>query len=73
MSDLAKLTGELMHDDEFKKEYEALQPEREIALSLIRARKEAGMTQAELSKIPGSVRQISAGLRTEQEIPAWRC
>ena len=22
---------------------------------------------------PGSVRQISAGLRTEQEIPAWRC
>ena len=50
MSDLQKLTIELMQDDEFRKEYKALQPERDITMSLIRARKEAGLTQAELSE-----------------------
>lgn len=48
MSDLQELTNELMQDTTFRKEYEALQPERDITMSLIRARKEAGLTQAEL-------------------------
>ena len=42
-----------LKDDEFRKEYEALQPERDITMSLIRARKEAGLTQAELSEKTG--------------------
>lgn len=50
MSDLQELTGEFMQDAEFRKEYEKLQPEREITKALIHARKEAGLTQAELSK-----------------------
>ncbi len=53
MSDLQELTNELMKDDEFKKEYDALRPERDITMSLIRARKEAGLTQAELSRKTG--------------------
>ncbi len=53
MSDLQELTDELMKDPAFRKEYEALQPERDITMSLIRARKEAGLTQAELSKKTG--------------------
>lgn len=53
MSDLQKLTNELMQNDEFRKEYEALQPERDITMTLIKARKEAGLTQAELSKKTG--------------------
>ena len=48
MSDLQELTNELMQDTTFRKEYKALQPERDITMSLIRARKEAGLTQAEL-------------------------
>jgi transcriptional regulator with XRE-family HTH domain len=52
-SDLQELTNELMLDTEFRKEYEALQPERDITMSLIQARKEAGLTQAELSKKTG--------------------
>ena len=53
MSDLQELTNELMQDVAFRKEYEALQPERDLTLSLIRARKEAGLTQAELSEKTG--------------------
>ena len=53
MSDLQELTNELMQDAAFKKEYEALQQERDITMSLICARKEAGLTQAELSEKTG--------------------
>ena len=53
MSDLQKLTAELMQNDEFRKEYEALQPERDITMVLVNARKEAGLTQSELSKKTG--------------------
>lgn len=53
MSDLQELTEELMMDDEFRKEYEALQPERDITMALVQARKEAGMTQLELSQKSG--------------------
>ena len=53
MSDLQELTNELMQDSAFRKEYEALQPERDITMSLARARKEAGLTQAELSEKTG--------------------
>lgn len=53
MSDLQELTNELMQDTVFKKEYEALQPERDITMSIIRARKAAGLTQAELSQKTG--------------------
>lgn len=53
MSDLQELTNEFMQDAAFRKEYEAFQPERDITMSLIRARKEAGLTQAGLSEKTG--------------------
>lgn len=53
MSDLQDLTNELLQDDEFKKEYEALQPERDITMTLVQARKNAGFTQEELSERTG--------------------
>ena len=37
MSDLEKLTEELMEDSEFRKEYEAIQPEMEIKRKLLDA------------------------------------
>ncbi len=53
MSDLQELTDELIKDPEFKKEYDALQPERDLTMSLVMARKRAGLTQAELSEKTG--------------------
>ncbi len=38
MSDLQELTNELMQDPEFKKEYEAIQPEVDIIRAILDAR-----------------------------------
>ena len=53
MSDLQELTKELMMDPEFKKEYEALQPEMDIKRAILDARINAGLTQSELSEKSG--------------------
>ena len=53
MSDLQELTEELMQDPEFRKEYEALQPEMDIKRAILDARIRAGMTQVELSERSG--------------------
>ena len=53
MSDLQELKNELMQDEEFKKEYEALQPEMDITRALMDARINANMTQEELSRRSG--------------------
>ena len=43
------IKSELMQDDEFKSEYEKLQPRYEIISQIIEARKARNMTQAELA------------------------
>lgn len=53
MSDLQELTSELMQDEEFKKEYESLQPEMDITRAILDARINAGLTQMQLSKKTG--------------------
>lgn len=53
MSDLQKLKAELMKDPEFRKEYEALQPEMDITRAILDARIRAGLTQTELSEKSG--------------------
>ena len=47
MSDLQKLTEELMIDPVFQWEYEALQPEMDITRAILDARIKVGMTQME--------------------------
>lgn len=44
---------EQLKDSEFRKEYEALQPERAIVQAIIDARQQAGFTQKELSERTG--------------------
>ena len=53
MSDLQELKNELMMDEAFRSEYEALQPEMDITRALMDARIQAGLTQKELSKKSG--------------------
>ena len=53
MSDLQELTEELMQDDAFRREYDALQPEMDIVRAMMEARIRAGMTQMELSQKSG--------------------
>ena len=44
---------EQLQDDEFRKEYEALQPEFDVIRAIINARISQGLTQKELSKRTG--------------------
>ena len=53
MSDLQELKSELMQDPDFKREYEALQPEMDITRAILDARINAGLTQSELSERSG--------------------
>ena len=45
--------NERLKDENFKKEYEQIQPEMEIIKTLVAARKEQNMTQSELAKVTG--------------------
>lgn len=42
-----------LEDLDFKKEYDALQPEYDIINAMIKARKEQGLTQKQLSELTG--------------------
>ena len=53
MSDLKKLKNKLLQDPEFRKEYDAIQPELNLKRVLLDARVQAGITQADLSKKTG--------------------
>ena len=53
MSDLQQLKDELMKDHEFRKEYDALQPEMDITRVLLDARIKAGLSQTELAERTG--------------------
>lgn len=55
MTDFNKLLSEQMKDPEFRKEYEALEPEFTIKRAMIDARKAKGLTQKELSNSDQSV------------------
>ena len=72
------LQEQLQHP-EFKKEYEALQPERAIIQAIIDARQQSGLTQKELSEktgiAQGDISKLERGnanpsLRTLQRLAA---
>lgn len=49
-----EMKADMLKDEEFKLEYEKLQPRYEAIAQIIRARKEQNMTQAELAKRVGT-------------------
>lgn len=53
MSDFRRYLDEQVRDPEFKKEWDALQPELAIVQAMIDARKKTGLTQKQLSERTG--------------------
>lgn len=53
MDDFEKFLQEQLKDEEFRKEWEALNPEYTIMKAMIEARTSQGLTQKELSKRSG--------------------
>lgn len=61
-----------MKDPEFKKEYDALEPEFEIIQAMIDARKDAGLTQQELAKRTGIAQSDISKLESGNANPSLR-
>lgn len=61
-----------MKDPEFKKDYDALEPEFEIIQAMIDARKDAGLTQQELAKRTGIAQSDISKLERGSANPSLR-
>jgi DNA-binding XRE family transcriptional regulator len=57
-----KLKADLMKDPEFRREYEKLEPEFQIARALIDARIKKKMTQAEIARKAGTKQPVISRL-----------
>lgn len=53
MKNLNEMLSEEMKNDEFRKEYEAIQPELDVIRAMVDARNSVNMTQKELSERTG--------------------
>ena len=61
---------QLMKDPEFKKEYEALEPEYKLAAALIRLRLSKGLTQEELANVLDTKQASIARLESGSSLPS---
>ena len=60
----------LMKDPEFRKEYEALEPEHRLASTLIRLRLERGLTQEDLARLMNTKQESIARLESGNSLPS---
>ena len=61
---------QLMKDPEFRKEYEALEPEYRLASDLIRLRLAKGLTQAQLAALLNTKQESIARLESGSSLPS---
>ena len=66
------LKRQWMKDDDFKKAYDDLSLEYEIALSLIQARTEAKMTQQDIAKLMNTTQSVIARLESGRVLPSLK-
>ncbi len=60
----------LLNDPEFRKEYEALEPEHKLASALIRLRLAKGLTQEQLAKLLNTKQESIARLESGSSLPS---
>ena len=72
MSTLAELKKQWMQDTETREAYEAHAYEFEIARSLIEARSDAGLTQAEVAKRMGTTQSAIARIEGGSQLPSMK-
>lgn len=56
----------------YREAYQALEPEFELARSLLRARRRAGLSQAELARRMGTTQSVVAKLESGRSLPSTR-
>lgn len=72
MDDYEKYLGEQMQDEAFREEWEALHPEHEVNLMLIKARQDHNLTQKQLAEICGIRQSNLSRIETGAESPSVR-
>lgn len=72
MSSFHEYVKEQMKDPEFKREYDALEPEFAIIQALIDARKASGLTQKQLAEITGIAQADISKLENGNANPSLR-
>jgi len=60
----------LLRDPEFRKEYEALKPEYQLASALIRLRLAKGLTQEQLARLLNTKQESIARLESGSSLPS---
>jgi len=69
---IAQIKNELLADEEFRREYDALEEEFSIAAQLIEARTQANLTQAQVARRMGTTQSVVARLESGQPTPSLR-
>jgi ribosome-binding protein aMBF1 (putative translation factor) len=69
---LEEFTARILANPKVKVEYDALAPEFEISAELIRARRRAGLSQAELAVRMGTSQSAIARLESGQTLPSTK-
>lgn len=72
MTKFADIKKRWSKDPAFRREYDALQEEFDIALELIRARARAGLTQTQVAERMGTTQSVVARLESGAAKPSLR-
>ena len=72
MSEFTELLNERMKDPEFKKEWDALDPEFSVIEAMLKARREAGLSQKQLSERTGIAQTDISKLERGNANPSLR-
>ena len=67
-----KIEAQLLANPKVKAEYDALAPEFEISAELLKARRRAGLSQAELAARMGTSQSAIARLESGQTLPSTK-
>ena len=66
------LKKEWMKESGFKEAYDALEPEYQVALELIKARVQAGLSQEVLAEKMGTTQSVIARLESGRQMPSLK-
>jgi DNA-binding XRE family transcriptional regulator len=69
---IKEMRDELLADDEFRREYGALEEEFSIAGQLIEARTKANLTQEQVARRMGTTQSVVARLESGHPLPSLR-
>lgn len=71
MTNLATLRGRLLDDPDVRAEYDRLGPIFAVVGQMVEARREAGLTQAEIASRMGTTQSVVARLESARHMPSF--